>query len=180
MRTRFACAAFAVCVSLGLLGCNRDRTAEQVGEMNKSNIQRVSNIYAAFQNMKSSGGPKDEAELKAFIREYDPEKLSMMKIDVNNLDGLFTSERDGKPFKVRYKVSGGRGADAPVVFEQDGVGGKKQVGFTGGRVEEVDDATYAQLWAGKIGSSPAGQPGSKDAGRPTGGPPAGAPKGPGG
>ena len=120
MRTRFLFGMIGVFLA-GLLGCNRDKTAEQVGEMNKSNIQRVSNMYAAYQNMKSSGGPKDEADLKAWIKEYDPNKLSMMKIDANNLDGLFTSERDGKPFKVRYKVGGGRGSVSAVVFEQEGV-----------------------------------------------------------
>ena len=153
------------------------KRAEQVGEMNKSNIQRISNMYAAYQNMKGSGGPKDEADLKAWIREYAPNKLEMMKIDVNNLDGLFTSERDGKPFKIRYKVGGGRGSVVPVVFEQEGVGGKKQVGFTGGKVEEVDAAEYAALWSGKTPPT-AAPPGTKDAGRPVGGGPAGAPKGP--
>ena len=173
-------AAFVGAVSIASVGCSRDKTAEQVGEMNKSNIQRISNMYAAYQNMKGSGGPKDEADLKAWIREYAPDKLAMMKIDVNNLDGLFTSERDGKPFKIRYKVGGGRGSMDPVVFEQDGVGGKKEVGYTGGKVEEVDDATYTQLWSGKKpttgGVVP---PGSKEAGRPISGAPAGAPKGPG-
>jgi hypothetical protein len=177
MRTRLFCAAVGI-LTAGLLGCNRDKTAEQVGEMNKSNIQRIGNMYAAYQNMKGGGGPKDEADLKAWIRDYDPAKLSMMKIDVNNLDGLFTSERDNKPFKIRYKIGGGRGSVDPVVFEQDGAGGKKQVGYTGGKVEEVDDATYAQLWAGKSPSvAGPGGPGSKDFGRPSGAP-AGAPKGP--
>jgi hypothetical protein len=186
MHTRYVC-VIAALFAAGTLGCSRDKTAEQVGEMNKSNIQRISNMYAAYQNMKGAGsGPKDEADLKAWIKEYSPEKLSMMKIDVNNLDGLFTSERDNKPFKIRYKVGGGRGSVAPVVFEQDGVGGKKQVGFTGGKVEHVDDAEYKQLWEGKTGvTGPSGGPGGgpggggKDSGRPpSGGAPAGAPKGP--
>jgi len=177
---KLAAAGAAAILVAWSAGCSRDKTAEQVGEMNKSNIQRISNMYAAYQNMKGGGGPKDEADLKAWIREYDPNKLSMMKIDVNNLDGLFTSERDGKPFKVRYKVGGGRGSVDPVVFEQEGAGGKKQVGFTGGKIEEVDDETYAQLWAGKVPAAVA-PPGTKDASRPAGGgAPAGAPKGPGG
>ena len=44
----------------------------------------------------------------------------MMNIDANNLDGLFTSERDNKPFKIRYKVGGGRGSVDAVVFETGG------------------------------------------------------------
>ena len=102
----------------------------------------------------------------------------MMGIDPNNLDAAFTSERDSKPFKVRYKVGGGRGSASAVVFEQEGKDGKKQVGFTGNsKVEDVDDATYQQLWSGK-GPSPtaSGPPGalpgkeSRPAGRPTGAP----------
>ena len=174
----FAAAALGLTV---LAGCS-DQTANQVAAMNTSNIQRLSNVYAAYQNMKSSRGPKDEAELKAFIKEYDPNKLQMMKIDPRNLDGLFTSERDGKPFKVRYGVGGGRGSVDPVVFEQEGKDGKKQVGFTGGKVEEVDDATYQQLWSGKGGHEPPAAPPTgpnKAAGRPSsGGPPPGAPTGP--
>jgi hypothetical protein len=156
--------------------------ARDVAGMNTSNSQRIANVYSAYQNYKGGNGPKDETEFKTFIKEFDPNNLSMMGIDPNNLDALFTSERDGKPFKIRYKVGGGRGAASAVVFEQDGKDGKKQVAYTGNsKVEEVDDATYQQLWAGKGASQPAGaaptaKPGT--GGRPGGGPPPGAPTGP--
>lgn len=165
-------------------GCETDNSLKELAGMNTSNIQRLSNLYAGFQNAKGGSGPKDEAEFKEFIKAYAPDRLSAMSIDANNLDKTFTSERDSKPFKIRYKVGGGRGAVAAVVFEQDGVGGKKQVGFTGGKVEEVSDAEYASLWSGKAASTPpastppAGGP-PVGGGRPgAGGPPAGAPTGP--
>jgi hypothetical protein len=158
----------------GLAGCSRNKVAEQVAAMNTSNMHRLANIYAAFQNFKGGKGPKDEAELKTFIKEYDPEKLHMMGIDPSNLDSVFTSERDGKPFKIRYKVGGGRGSVDAVIFEEQGVDGKKQVGFTGPKIEEVDEATYQKLWSGKREPTAAGP--TKD-GRPTG-IPAGAPTGP--
>jgi hypothetical protein len=178
---RIACAGAAAALLAGVVGCT-DETARQVGEMNKSNIQRLCNIYEAHQNYKGGKGPKDEAAFKEFIKAYDPNKLAMMGIDPGNVDGLFVSERDGKPFKIRYNVGGGRGSVAPIVFEAEGKDGKKQVASTGGggKVDEVDDATYQQLWSGKGGSSrPAeGPPGGKEAGRPKGGRPAGAPTGP--
>jgi hypothetical protein len=163
----------------GLVGCSRDNTAREVAAMNGSNIQRLSNIYAAYQNYKGGQGPKDEADFKNFIKDFDKTKLEMMGIDPNKLEAVFASERDGKPFKIRYRVGGGRGSVDAVVFEQDGKDGKKQVGFTGGKVEEVDHATYQQLLAGKGPSQPAGAPAGAAArgGRPTG-PPAGAPVGP--
>jgi hypothetical protein len=160
-----------------MAGCSRNKVAEQVAAMNTSNIMRLANIYSAFQNYKAGKGPKDEAEFKTFIKDFDAEKLRMMGIDPNNLDAVFTSERDGKPFKVRYKVGGGRGSVDAVVFEQQGVEGKKQVGFTGLKVEEVDDATYQKLWGGKGDAGPQGPPAKSASGRPSGIPP-GAPTGP--
>jgi hypothetical protein len=173
------------------VGCSSDKRAKEIASMNTSNIQKVANLYAGFQNMVSSNGPKDEAEFKNFLKTYDPTALSAMSVDPANLDKTFTSERDGKPFKIRYKVGGGKGSVAPVVFEEVGVNGLRQVGFTGGggpggggAVEEVDDAKYKQLWEGKVttpSSGGAGGPGGgpSGGGRPVGAP-AGAPKGPGG
>jgi hypothetical protein len=182
-RLRVALGGALLAGLLGLAGC-RDKIADQVGAMNKSNIQRVTNIYEGFQNTQGAGrGPKDEAELTKFIQDYDPNKLRMMGIDANDVPGLLTSERDGKPFKVRWGVGGSRGAVAAVVFEQEGQGGKKQVGFTGGggRVEEVGDTEYKAYWSGKGSTAPAGRPAGAPpgvAGRPGGGRPTGAPTGP--
>jgi hypothetical protein len=160
----------AVLLVPGLLGCSRDRTGELVAAANASNVQRLANLYAAHQNAKSGRGPSSESEFRNFIRAYDPNKLRMMGIDPNDLDPLFISETDGKPLKVRYNVGGGRGSQDPVVFEQDGKDGLKRVGFTGGAVRAVDDATAKQLWSGtdvaaqvrdgRPNGRPAGAPGS--------------------
>lgn len=186
---RSATGCTGLAATLVLLGCSNEK--EQIGReiaaMNTSNIQRISNIYAAYQNAKNGKGPKDEVELKGFIKEYDPFKVASMGFDANNLDKSFTSERDGAAFKIRYNVGGGRGSADAVVFEATGKDGKKQVGYTGGKVEEVDDATYQALWSGKKpagsadskGGPPSGAPDPKNAagGRPSGAP-AGAPTGP--
>jgi hypothetical protein len=172
---RCAAPCGAVLAIFVLAGCG-DNVAKQVGDMNKSNIQRISNLYAAFQNTKGGGrGPKDQAELAQFIKEFDPNKLQMMGVNANAIEQLFTSERDGKPFRVRYKVGGGRGSVDPVTFEQEGKDGKKQVGFTGGKVEEVDDARYQAYLSGKkpadvasAGQEAAGRPKGRPTGAPTG------------
>jgi hypothetical protein len=163
----------------GVIGCS-NKVAEQVAAMNTSNSQRLANMYSAYQNFRGGQGPKDEAEFKKFIQEYDPAKLKMMGIDPNKLDALFVSERDNKPFKIRYKVGGGRGSVAAVVFEQEGLGGKKQVAYTGNtKVDEVDDPTYQQLLAGKGASQPpAGERSPNTRGGRTSERPPGAPTGP--
>ncbi len=59
------------------------------------------------------------------------------------------SERDRLPFRIRFGVDTRvRGPALPVVFEQEGRDGRRQVGFTGGATEEVDAATYESLWTG--------------------------------
>jgi hypothetical protein len=55
--------------------------------------------------------------------------------------------------KIRYSVKGGMGVSAPVVFESEGVGGIRRVGYTAMRSEEADAARYEELWSGKGDSS---------------------------
>jgi hypothetical protein len=167
----------AVCLlAVGVIGCSGENTNKQVAEMNKSNGQRLSNLYAAYQNVKGGKGPKSEAEFKEFIKAYGAERLKPMGVDLANLDQLFTSENDGKTFKIRYNVGGGRGSVDAVIFEQDGKEGLKQVTFTGGKVESVDEVAYKSLWEGKpsvlaAGSNKGGPPpGGRPSGRPTGAP----------
>jgi hypothetical protein len=140
-----------VALLLGLVvivGCERQGPASQIAAANNSNIRRLGNLYKAYQLRNGNQGPADEAAFKKFLHEMSPTRLERMQIDANNIDGLFVSERDGQPFVIRYKVSGGIGSVDPVVFEQNGSGGKRQVGFSDGSVEEVDQSRYDQLLQG--------------------------------
>ncbi len=179
MRKCFNCLLLSAVATLVVAGCSSDNTAQLVGDMNKSNIQRLGNLYAAHQNYQNGRGPKTEAEFKEFIKNFDANKLKMMGINSDDVESVFVSEKDGQVFKIRYNIGGGRGSKDPVIFETQGVNGMKQVAFTGGAVEDVDDSRYKQLWEGKTGSEPAASPtaGGKNAGR-TSGPPPGAPTGP--
>lgn len=168
--------AVSVCLlAAGPAGCSRDRTTQQVAAKNQSNIQRVANLYAAFQHTHGGRGPASEAEFRGFVAAFDPAKLRMMGIDPANPGAVFTSERDGMPFRVRYDLGGGRGAADPVVFEQGGRDGTHQVAYTGGKVEAVDPDTSQQLWHRKASGARA-KADPKSGGRP-GHPPPGAPTG---
>ena len=157
-----------VVLLLSASACSHDYSGT-VKSLNVSNIQRLSNFYAGFQSSRMGQGPKDETELKTFIQAQTPETLKLMGIDPTNRDAIWISERDHKPFKVRYGVQSPFGAVAAVVFEQDGVGGKRQVGFNNSKVEETDESRYKDLWEGRgvakpppIGVPP---PGSAEAGK---------------
>src|ERR1700690_126561 len=90
-----------------LTGCSGSRVASQVAAANDSNIKRAANLINAYQTTHGWQGPKDEKTLRAFIndRGIPDENLRMMGIDSQNLDSVFKSDRDGKPFKIRYGVS---------------------------------------------------------------------------
>ena len=135
-------------VLITAIGCSRSYTGV-VKANNTNNIQRLSNFYADFQQTRFGRGPKDDAELKAHIQSKTPETLQIMGIEAGKVDEIWISERDHKPFKVRYGIDSPYAALAAVVFEQEGVGGKRQVGFNNSKFEEVDEARYKDLWEGR-------------------------------
>jgi hypothetical protein len=137
---------------LGLLvGCSDQADpGDALAKANESNIQRLANLYLAYQSDNNWVGPPDEAAFKEFIKAYSPKKLERIGIDPAQVDQLFVSERDSQPFKIRYKVVGNMmGSTEPVIFEAAGVGGQRMVGFLNMSQREVDAAEYDSLWAGK-------------------------------
>ncbi|QEG34889.1 hypothetical protein [Bythopirellula goksoeyrii] len=144
----------ACCLMLLALlgGCRREIDVnEAIAKVNENNIQRLANLYFAFQMKHDWQGPADDAEFKAFLRSYNPQKLTRIGIDPHAIDELFINERDGEPFKIRYSVVGSAmGSSEPVIFESVGVDGKRMVGFLDMVQREVDDAEYEELWAGKM------------------------------
>jgi hypothetical protein len=65
---------------------------------------------------------------------------------------------------VRYGTAVPYRSVTSLVFEQEGVGGQKQVAFNNGHVEEVSDAEYQHLWAEKSAApAPASTPPSENA-----------------
>lgn len=144
--------AFAVFVGMCTTGCGTgDAVGDAVKAANTNNVSRIANIYGMYQ-MRTDGykGPKNEDEFKAFMR--DPANAEQVaKMGVDDVDALFTSERDGEPIKVRWNVKGSsRGCYEPVAFETTGADGARLVGFCNGTQEEVsDDATYDDMFKGK-------------------------------
>jgi hypothetical protein len=137
-------------LSIECVGCSHGDPASRIGAMNDTRIKQLANLYMAHQMRNGSNGPKDEAAFKAFIKTGMPShRLEMMRVDPDKVDELFVSERDGQPFVVKYGQSGGPMSQLAVVFEKEGQAGKKQVAFTNGKVEELDDAKYQELLQGK-------------------------------
>ena len=144
--------AFTVCLVLGATtGCNTSVSPDDaVAAANSTNIQRVTNLYLAYQANNNWIGPADEAALKDFIRGLPESQLTRIGVNPGQLDELFISDRDSQPFKIRYKILGNvRGSEEPVVFEAEGSGGQRMVGFLNMSQREVDSAEADAMFAAK-------------------------------
>ena len=89
--------------------------------------------------------PRDEQEFKQAIAKL---QVNLEKRKVGSIDELFISERDGQPLVVVYG-SGSVDSDI-VVYEQNGVNGKRMVGHRIGMVEEVDETELKKLTETKL------------------------------
>jgi hypothetical protein len=136
----------AIC-ALAASGCDKS-VADAVGSMNDSNIKRVANLYTAYQKQHAWQGPKDEQALREFVsKQMSADKLELMGVQREHFDECLISERDGKPFKIKYGLKGGFRVVAAVVFEEAGVGGRRQIGSTNSvAIEDADRIRYDALW----------------------------------
>lgn len=163
--SRYCSPQFALSIAFLLLatllvalatGCSSgDNAASALATANNSNLQRLANLYVAFQSEHDWRGPNDETEFKTYLRSIDPAKLERIGIDPNSIDALFISERDGQPFAIRYGVRGSvMGSAEPVIFEAVGDGSKRLVGFLNMTQREVDPAEYDSLKSGQTPAAP--------------------------
>ena len=140
----------SLCVLITAIGCRQSSPESTLASLNESNVQRLVNLYFAYQKKHDFNGPKDEQAFRQFVQGISLEKLQRIGVDPASIDGIFVSERDGQPFKIRYRIKGSMmGSQDPVVFESQGADGKRMVGFLNMTQREVDAAEYDQLWAGK-------------------------------
>jgi hypothetical protein len=151
---RNSATSLAICILAGavLAGCGDSTDPDSaIAAVNELNIQRLANLYFAYQMKHEWHGPPDEQAFKLFLRGYNPDKLTRIGIDPNAIDEVFVSERDGEPFKIRYGVLGSAmGSSEPVIFEAKGVSGRRNVGFLNMVQREADDAEYNDLLAGRM------------------------------
>jgi hypothetical protein len=133
-----------------VLGCGGKVDGDAgIREANKTNVQRLTNLYARHQLFHKGKGPANEQEFRKYIASLDADTLKKISVDPANLDQLFKSERDGQNFKVVYNVTGStRGSNDAVVFEQTGKDGVKEVGFTSLTVKKLTDSEISSLQSG--------------------------------
>jgi hypothetical protein len=146
---RVIAAAFfgAISMTAGCVGSSAENAAiSAVHSRNDSNIKRAANLYYSYWIAYNGAGPKDQQALEGYAKAMPAEQTEWMGVDRANPGATFVSERDHKPFKVRWNIPGDRYKIDALVFEDEGVGGKRMVGFSGSHVESVDANRYDDLW----------------------------------
>jgi len=101
-----------------------------------------------FMEDNSYKGPKNEAELKDYLKNNPTAVHLTARIDVTpeTVDDIFISDRDGQPFVIRYGLKGI--ADFAIVFEAEGVEGKRLIALRS--PIEVDETEYEAYLNGDI------------------------------
>ena len=94
-------------------------------------------------------GPKNEKEFKDYLKNDATAIFLLKRVEVTPeiIDDLFVSDRDGKPFVIRYGVT--READHAVIFEDTGVEGTRLIALTN-PLEVQDEQEYQDYLTGKI------------------------------
>ena len=133
-------------VVLTCLGCGPAGESNRAQE--ESGLKPIGLFYARFIPQHQGKPPTNEAEFKAYLKENAEELKKEFKVD--DIDALFVSSRDKKPYIVIYGPTSGEGpAGQPVVaYEQEGMNGKRFVASKMGAVEEVDEARFRQMVPG--------------------------------
>ena len=128
---RWVCAWF--CAFL-LAGCEGQAPPPTVQEVH---LKELAVLFGQYTSSHQGQGPKDESDFKAFIKQRWP------KLSQEQVDALFVSPRDQKPYVIMYKVRMGAipSTGTPIVaHEEVGVEGKHFAADFLGGVEELDKA----------------------------------------
>jgi hypothetical protein len=141
MRSLYSSSLLVLLLLCQLVGCH-ESAAGSARQRESSHLRALVNIYN-FAASKLGHRPASEAELKTFIAANGGPILEPLHL--NNADELFVSERDGEAFVVNYRSPpAGAGHDV-VAYERTGVDGRRQVAYSLGAIEEVDEQRFAEL-----------------------------------
>jgi hypothetical protein len=132
---------------LSLAGCSDDA-------LNSPTAQKMSGLANAYLDhvVGANGPPADEAALKKHMKGLRGSVQYDYKIDPDNIDASFKSERDNEPLVVTYGKSVGKiSGDSKhvIAHEKTGKNGKRLVVFTSTKVDIVSEAELEQLKAAK-------------------------------
>lgn len=138
--------SFCVWLTLAIISGGCQQVSEEAVTV-QSRLSRLGTLYGMYIGKKAGSTPKKLEDLKAFAAERTtPEELA--RLGATDIDALFTSPRDGLPFKmVSYRVPPPPPTGEPlpiVLYEAEGKDGEWAVGLLGGGTEFLDQAALTE------------------------------------
>jgi hypothetical protein len=146
-RKRCAPAAWCLLLAFAACGCSDDALTSPTALKMKG----LANAY--LDHFVGVGdAPADEQALKKHMRGLRASVQYDYKIDPNNIDASFISERDNEPLVVMYgqgigKISGD--SKHVIAHEKTGKNGKRLVVFASTKVDHVNEAELERLKSAK-------------------------------
>ena len=132
---------------LVLAGCGHQTATYQ---RQHSSLKPLAIVYGQYVGQHRGRPPVDEAEFRKYLASIPAERLK--SFGVAEVEGIFASSRDGKPYVVVYGPATAADAGSPdrvIAYEEVGQDGKRYVAFSTGKIDEVDEARFKQLVPGK-------------------------------
>ena len=109
----------------------------------KERIWQLFRVYKAYVE-RNKKGPPDEQSLREFGARLSPQERDEAMIG-DDLEGIFTSPRDGQKYVVRYNLKlEPTGPTKGVIWEAQGEGGYRFVALTMGYVEEYNETMFKE------------------------------------
>jgi hypothetical protein len=131
-------------ILLPMVGCG---STADLSSVTAQRLQSLAVVYLDYAGTKGNG-PVDEQQLFLHIANVSPTLLPVMELTADTASSYFVSERDGKPFIVRYGMSvlGQQDmARLPVAHEQHGQDGKLLTVFANGEIRLVEAGSLPLL-----------------------------------
>ncbi|MEM8945140.1 MAG: hypothetical protein AAGD11_08150 [Planctomycetota bacterium] len=148
---RIASAIFLLVCMIAIVGCASDDSIHSgsVDRQTRILMSLLSVFYGEYLDSHRGIPPQDNAVFRAYMQSRSEE---LQRYNLQSLDQLLTSPRDGKPFEI---VCGKRRApsDSPdtpwAAYEQQGVDGVVMAVLVRGGVRDLSDAEIQQIVDGQ-------------------------------
>src|SRR5690242_14941094 len=88
-----------VFVAILVVGCRARQVPPPAGE---AHIMSLARAYTTYISTHEGKGPPSEKAFRDYLKGLPPDRARAVGVDTNDLDALFISPRDGKPYKVIY------------------------------------------------------------------------------
>jgi hypothetical protein len=130
-------------VALCVCGAMAAGCTSGAGEEHQTNLRGLAAYYSQFKAKNRGEAPKNEKALKDYI-DADLSAAGA-PTSADKIDALFVSNRDGKPFAIRY--SGDKSWQYPelMAYEQEGRNNMRHVAYALGGVEALTDEQFNKM-----------------------------------